>query len=212
MSRHRMKNRFRGFMPVVVDIETGGVNSATDALLQIAAVVLHMDDDGSIYRGETHTTHIEPFEGANLDPKSLEFNGIDPDHPLRMAIPEDEALRLIFQPVREAIRNADCNRAVLVGHNAWFDLGFLNAAVNRCGIKRNPFHPFSCFDTATLSGLAFGQTVLARGVAAAGLDWDAREAHSAIYDAEKTAELFCTIVNRWDALNDYPEYAGNGQG
>lgn len=209
MSAHRMKNRFRGFLPVVVDIETGGVNSATDALLQIAAVILHMDEDGSVYRGETHTTHIKPFPGANLDPKSLEFNGIDPDHPLRMAIPEDEALRLVFQPVREAIRQAECNRAVLVGHNAWFDLGFLNAAVNRCGIKRNPFHPFSCFDTATLSGLAFGQTVLARGVAAAGLDWDAREAHSAIYDAEKTAELFCNIVNRWDALNDYPDYGGS---
>lgn len=209
MSAHRMKNRFRGFLPVVVDIETGGVNSATDALLQIAAVILHMDENGSVYRGETHTTHIKPFPGANLDPKSLEFNGIDPDHPLRMAIPEDEALRLVFQPVREAIRQAECNRAVLVGHNAWFDLGFLNAAVNRCGIKRNPFHPFSCFDTATLSGLAFGQTVLARGVAAAGLDWDAREAHSAIYDAEKTAELFCNIVNRWDALNDYPDYGGS---
>jgi len=124
MSAHRMKNRFRGFLPVVVDIETGGVNSATDALLQIAAVILHMDEDGSVYRGETHTTHIEPFPGANLDPKSLEFNGIDPDHPLRMAIPEDEALRLVFQPVREAIRQAECNRAVLVGHNAWFDLGF----------------------------------------------------------------------------------------
>jgi len=193
-----ISQRFRGFLPVVVDIETGGVKAATDAVLQIAAVMVHMDDQGRLYLGETHTHHVQPFEGANLDPKSLEFNGIDPDHPLRMAIPESEALPQIFKPIRENIRATGCSRAVLVGHNAWFDLGFLNAAVARCGIKRNPFHPFSCFDTATLSGLAFGQTVLARGVAAAGLDWDAREAHSAIYDAEKTAELFCAIVNRWD--------------
>ncbi|MEX0386620.1 ribonuclease T [Spiribacter onubensis] len=206
MSTRAINQRFRGFLPVVVDIETGGVNAATDAMLQIAAVMVHMDEDGALYTGETHTTHVQPFEGANLDPKSLEFNGIDPDHPLRMAIPEDEALRQIFRPIRETIRATGCSRAVLVGHNAWFDLGFLNAAVNRSGIKRNPFHPFSCFDTATLSGLAFGQTVLARGVAAAGLGWDAREAHSAIYDAEKTAELFCTIVNRWDELNDHPDY------
>ncbi|MEX0451748.1 ribonuclease T [Spiribacter sp. 218] len=203
-----IKDRFRGFLPVVVDIETGGVNAATDAILQIAATLVHMEADGTLYRGETHTHHVQPFEGANLDPKSLEFNGIDPDHPLRMAIPEDEALRQIFAPIREQIRATGCNRAVLVGHNAWFDLGFLNAAVNRCAIKRNPFHPFSCFDTATLSGLAFGQTVLARGIAAAGIEWDAREAHSAIYDAEKTAELFCNIVNRWDAANGFPEYAG----
>jgi len=204
MNARPINQRFRGFLPVVVDIETGGVDAATDAMLQIAAVIVAMDDDGRLYNAETVTTHVEAFEGANLDPKSLEFNGIDPDHPLRMAVPEDEALRQVFQPVREAIRASDCSRAVLVGHNAWFDLGFLNAAVKRCGIKRNPFHPFSCFDTATLSGLAYGQTVLARGIAAAGIYWDAREAHSAIYDAEKTAELFCTIVNRWDATHGHP--------
>ncbi|AGY91519.1 hypothetical protein SPICUR_02530 [Spiribacter curvatus] len=207
MNARPINQRFRGFLPVVVDIETGGVNAATDAMLQIAAVIVEMDDDGRLHNGPTFTTHVEPFEGANLDPKSLEFNGIDPDHPLRMAVPEDEALKYIFQPIREAIRTTDCSRAVLVGHNAWFDLGFLNAAVSRSGIKRNPFHPFSCFDTATLSGLAYGQTVLARGIAAAGIHWDAREAHSAIYDAEKTAELFCTIVNRWDALNGHPNDA-----
>lgn len=201
MEPRQISQRFRSFLPVVVDIETGGVKAATDAVLQIAAVMVHMEDNGTLYVGETHTSHVEPFEGANLDPKSLEFNGIDPDHPLRMAIPESEALPMLFKPIREAIKATGCTRAVLVGHNAWFDLGFLNAAVARCGIKRNPFHPFSCFDTATLSGLAYGQTVLARGVAAAGLDWDAREAHSAIYDAEKTAELFCTIVNRWDTLS-----------
>ncbi|MCS4503572.1 ribonuclease T [Arhodomonas aquaeolei] len=200
-------NRFRSFLPVVVDIETGGLNAATDAVLQIAAVIVRAGEDGRLYPAETHTTHVEPFEGANLDPKSLEFNGIDPDHPLRMAKPEDEALRQIFRPVRQEIRETGCTRAVLVGHNAWFDLGFLNAAVKRVDVKRNPFHPFSCFDTATLAGLAFGQTVLARAVKASGEDWDGREAHSAIYDAEKTAELFCTIVNRWDELNGFPDYA-----
>jgi len=207
MTARQINQRFRGFLPVVVDIETGGVVAKTDAVLQIAAVMVDMDEQGTLHPGETYTTHVEPFPGANLDPKSLEFNGIDPDHPLRMAVPEDEALRQIFQPIRAAIRETDCTRAVLVGHNAWFDLGFLNAAAQRCAIKRNPFHPFSCFDTATLSGLAFGQTVLARGVAAAGIGWDAREAHSAIYDAEKTAALFCAIVNQWDALNGHPDYS-----
>ena len=182
-------------MPVVVDVETGGFNEQTDALLQIAAVILEIGDDGQWRRLETHSCHVTPFEGANLDPKSLEINGIDPDHPLRMAVDERQALPRIFKPVRQALKENDCKRAILVGHNANFDLKFINAAAERAGIKRNPFHPFSTFDTVSLAGLAYGQTVLSRSVQAAGLDWDNREAHSAIYDAEMTAELFCRIVN-----------------
>lgn len=182
-------------MPVVVDVETGGFNENTDALLQIAAVILSMDEKGLLSCVETHTCHVKPFEGANLEPKSLEINGIDPDHPLRMAIDEKQALPKIFKPVRQALKENNCKRAILVGHNANFDLKFINAAAERSGIKRNPFHPFSTFDTVSLAGLAYGQTVLSRSVQTAGLEWDNREAHSAIYDAEMTAQLFCKIVN-----------------
>lgn len=190
--------RFRSFLPVVVDVETGGLNSQTDALLQIAAVILRMDDQGQLYRAETHALHVRPFEGANIDPKSLEINGIDPDHPLRIAYGEQDALGRVFKPIRQEIRDTGCTRAILVGHNATFDLNFLNAAVERSGIRRNPFHPFGSFDTATLAGLAFGQTVLAKALKTAGMGWDGKEAHSAVYDAEKTADLFCEIVNLWD--------------
>ena len=191
-----MAKRFRGFLPVVVDVETGGFNAATDALLEIAAVLVEIQADGTLVRGETHRYHVKPFEGANMEPASLEVIGIDPHHPLRPAIHEQDALQRVFRTVRSAVRENDCNRAILVGHNAFFDLSFLNAAVRRCGIKRNPFHPFSSFDTATLAGVVFGQTVLARAIAAAGLEWDSESAHSAAYDAERTAELFCEIVNR----------------
>ncbi|HKL62910.1 MAG TPA: ribonuclease T [Woeseiaceae bacterium] len=189
-------NRFRGFLPVVVDVETGGFNAGTDALLEIAAVFLEMDADGRLVRAETHRYHVRPFDGANMEAASLAVNGIDPWHPLRPAIDERDALQRVFREVRRAIRETGCTRAVLVGHNAFFDLSFLNAAVQRTGLKRNPFHPFSSFDTATLGGVVFGQTVLARAVAAAGLEWDESRAHSAAYDAERTADLFCEIVNR----------------
>jgi ribonuclease T len=194
--------RFRGFLPVVIDVETGGFNSQTDALLQIAAVLLEMRSDGTLTRGETHSYHVAPFPGANLEPASLAVNGIDPYHPLRPAIPEDDALQRIFKAVRDAIRLADCTRAVLVGHNAFFDLNFLNAAVVRTQIKRNPFHPFTSFDTATLGGVAFGQTVLMRATLAAGLEWDSSSAHSASYDAERTADLFCTVCNQFQGVFD----------
>ncbi len=192
--------RFRGYLPVVVDVETGGFDCERHALLEIAAVIIAMDDSGHLRTEATVSTHVEPFPGAVLDPKALEITGIDPGHPLRGAITERAALDHVFAPVRHALRSSGCQRAILVGHNAAFDLGFLNATVRRCGYKRNPFHPFSCFDTVTLGGLAYGQTVLARAVQAAGLDWDANEAHSAVYDAERTAELFCAVVNRWHAL------------
>jgi ribonuclease T len=192
-----MGNRFRGFLPVVVDVETGGFNSKTDALLEIAAVFLDMDEEGLLRRGETIRYHVKPFEGANLEPASLAVNGIDPHHPLRPAIDERDALQRVFREVRRAVRESRCSRAVLVGHNAHFDLGFMNEAVERSAIKRNPFHPFSCFDTATACGIAFGQTVLARAVIAAGFEWDETQAHSAAYDAEMTAEVFCEAVNRY---------------
>ncbi|NEZ04208.1 ribonuclease T [Wenzhouxiangella sp. XN201] len=198
-------HRFRGFQPVVVDVETGGFNARTDALLELAVCIIEMDEDGWLHPGEVMMQHIEAFPGANIEEAALEFNGIRPDHPLRQAMPEREALRELFLPVRHSLRETGCRRAVLVGHNAHFDLGFLNAAIERTGYKRNPFHPFSCFDTATLGGLAYGQTVLARAVAAAGLDWDKSQAHSAAYDTERTAALFCNIVNRWRHLQELEE-------
>lgn len=207
----RMATRFRGFLPVVVDVETGGFDDERDALLEIAAVIVGMDGDGVVSPEPVVSTHVEAFPGANIDPKALEVNGIDPDQPLRGALPEREALDLIFKPVRAAIKANGCQRAILVGHNASFDLGFLNAAVRRTAHKRNPFHPFSSFDTATLGGLAYGQTVLSRAVQAAGFEWSAEQAHSAVYDAERTAALFCTIVNRWRHLETLEhETVGSG--
>ena len=194
---HPMAQRFRGFLPVVVDVETGGFNAKTDALLEIAAVLLSFDAQGLLRRDETFRYHVKPFEGANMDPASLAVNGIDPNHPLRPAIDERDALQRVFREVRRAIREANCTRAILVGHNAAFDLGFLNEAIERAAIKRNPFHPFSSFDTATLCGVAFGQTVLSRAVKAAGMEFDESSAHSAAYDAEITADVFCEIVNRF---------------
>ena len=190
-----MSRRFRGFLPVAIDVECGGFNAATDALLEIAATMIDMDENGVLKRGATHNFHVIPFAGARLEPAALQVTGIDPYHPLRPAIPERDALQRIFREIRHAIRMYNCRRAILVGHNAAFDLGFLNAAVGRCELKRNPFHPFSCFDTATLAGVALGQTVLARATGVLGLDWDQGSAHSAAYDAERTADLFCRICN-----------------
>lgn len=194
-----LAHRFRGYMPVVVDVETGGLEASTDALLEIAAVLIEQDEQG-FFPTEEYAFQVEPFEGARIVDKALEITGIDPAQPLRPALPEREALQRLFRPIRRGLRESDCNRAVLVGHNAFFDLGFLNAAVERSGIKRNPFHPFVSFDTSTLAGVFLGQTVLARALEVAGIPQEPTEAHSAAYDARVTAELFCLLLNRVEPL------------
>ena len=188
---------------MVIDVETGGFDAKKDALLEVAACIIRMDDFGRLFIAETIDVNVEPFDGAHISAKSLEITGIQVDNPLRNALPETEALRQIFQPIRKEVRATGCQRAILVGHNSFFDLSFMNAAIERTDFKRSPLHPFSSFDTATLAGLAFGQTVLARSVQSAGLEWNESEAHSAIYDTERTAALFCAIVNRWKILTGF---------
>ena len=192
-----MAARFRGYLPVVVDVETGGFDWNKHALLEIAAVPIELDEAGRYVPGQIAHAHIAPAPGTSIDPKSLEVTGIRIGHPLRGEVDERTGLDAIFAPVRAAVKKHGCQRAILVGHNAHFDLNFLNAAVARVQHKRNPFHPFSVFDTVTMAGLAYGQTVLARAMIAAGFHWDPSEAHSAVYDTEQTARLFCTIANAW---------------
>ncbi|EOC1340054.1 ribonuclease T [Cronobacter dublinensis] len=199
-----LADRFRGFYPVVIDVETAGFNAKTDALLEIAAITLKMDADGWLTPDETLHFHVEPFEGAILQPEALAFNGIDPHNPLRGAVSEYDALHAIFKMVRKGMKKSNCNRAIMVAHNATFDHGFMMAAAERASLKRNPFHPFVTFDTAALSGLALGQTVLAKACIAAGMAFDSTQAHSALYDTEQTALLFCEIVNRWKRLGGWP--------
>lgn len=199
-----MAQRFRGFLPVVVDVETGGFNAHTDALLEIAMVTLRFDDEGILHPHECFSANIHPFDGANLEREALDFTGIDPFDPERDAEFEIDALTSMFQEIRREVKLQGCNRAVLVGHNSHFDHGFVRAAAARNNIKRDPFHPFSSFDTATLSAVAFGHTVLARACRLAGIEFDNHAAHSAAYDTQKTAELFCTIVNRYKNLGGWP--------
>ncbi len=199
-----MVERFRGYLPVILDVETGGFNSETDAMLEVGAVIPCFNAAGELETEQTFFQRIIPFDGANIEEAALKFTGIDPYHPLRIARPEKDVMNSLFSVIRQAMKANGCKRAVLVGHNAHFDHGFINAASERHNIKRNPFHPFSSFDTATLSGLAFGQTVLARACECAGIDFDNKEAHSARYDAAKTAELFYEIVNRWQRLGGWP--------
>jgi ribonuclease T len=191
-----IKTRFGNYLPIVVDLETSGVNPLKDAILEIAAVVVTMDEKNKLQPSDLFACHVMPFEGAHIDPAALAINRIDPYHPFRFAIDEKKALNDLFNFVADAVDKAQCHRALLVGHNAHFDLSFIQATMRRCKFKKSPFHAFTCFDTATLAGVVFGKTILAKALQQAKIPFDKNEAHSAIYDAKRTAELFCYISNR----------------
>lgn len=197
---NKLADRFRGYYPVIIDIETSGLDAQRHAILEIAAVFPEMDEQGYLKTVDRIHFHVAPFEGAELDPEALKFTGIDPFNPLRGAVDEREALTEIFKKVRKLQKHFECNRSIIVAHNAAFDQGFINKAIERCNIKRVPFHPFASFDTASMAALVLGQTVLAKACEKAGVDYSNEEAHSALYDTEVTAELFYYMVNRYKAL------------
>ena len=191
-----LKERFRKYLPVVVDIETGGFNPLNNAILEIAITLIE-EIDGQLEVGDTYRHHIEPFEGLAVEKESLEFTKIDLNHPLRIAVSEKEALTDLFKIINKARNKYECSRAILVGHNAHFDSSFINESVKRNGIKKSPFHPFSVLDTVSLGVLATNQTVLARVCDSLGIDYDSKQAHSAAYDSDVTAKVFCKVVNEY---------------
>lgn len=204
MTSTLISKRFRQYLPVVVDVETGGFDAKKDALLEVAAVLVNFDYQGKLVPVQTLHYHVRPFAGANIDPESLKITGIDPYHPLRPALDEQKVAEKLFAPIAAYQKEQGCSRSILVGHNAQFDLGFINALAARTGYSHNPFHPFSALDTVSLGALAYGQTVLARIAREAGLAYDSEQAHGAKYDTELTAEIFCQIVNTWSERIGFP--------
>ena len=192
-----LKNRFRKYLPVVVDIETGGFDPELNAILEIAITLIE-EQDNKFVVGETYRHHINPFQNSIIEKESLDFTKIKLDHPLRKAIDEKDAIKDIFKIINKIKNKYECSRAILVGHNAHFDMSFLDAAIKRNNIKKTPFHKFSVIDTVSLGVLATGQTVLARICDQLGIDYDNDQAHSAAYDTLVTAKVFCAIFNSYD--------------
>lgn len=180
----------------MIDLETGGFECKKHAVLEIAIVLLDWKDN-QIIPGVTHQWNIEPEAHLVVEAASLAVTGIDLSDPNRNAIQENQAVRECFKIIRRAVKSANCNRAILTAHNAHFDHGFVMEATERNEIKRNPFHPFSVIDTASLSALTLGHTVLSEACLRAGVNFENEKAHSAVHDAEATADLFCRIVNSW---------------
>lgn len=203
-SPYKMRDRFRTFLPVVVDVETGGFNPATDALLEVSMVTVQINAQGFLEPKDQYSVNIRPFEGSKLEKANIDFLGIDPFDESRNLIDEPDAIRPLFKAISKEVKFQDCTKAILVGHNGAFDLSFINAVTERLNYKRNPFHPFSVIDTASWGALVLGQTVLSRACISAGIEFEGGHAHSAEYDTLKECELFCAMYNRFTTYAGVP--------
>ena len=188
---------FRRFLPVVVDVETGGLNPHKHALLEVAVVFLKVGSAGLI-PGLSQHYHIRPFEKSEITESSAQFLGISAstkeygsDHHQF----EQDVFEELHDLISSRVEREGCTRAILVGHNAAFDLSFMQAAFKRNRIK-DPFHQFSTLDTVSMSAAILGHTVLSKACMAAGICWDNSKAHCAMYDCQQTAQLFCRTINQ----------------
>ena len=175
-------------------METGGFNPNNNAILEIAITLIE-EENGRLIPGVTERYHIEPYKDLIVEKESLEFTKIKLDHPLRQAVSEEDALKSLFKTINKNKTKYQCSRAILVGHNAHFDLSFLNASIERNKIKKSPFHPFSVIDTVSLGVAVTQQTVLARVCKELKIEYSNDDAHSAAYDSDVTAKVFCKILN-----------------
>ncbi len=202
--QNAISERFRGFFPVIVDVETAGFNPATDALIELAACTVTFNDQGQLVRDESFHANILPFAGANMEKSNLDFLGVDPYDVNRHALTEEAFLKPLFKTLSKKAKAANCTRCILVGQNGHFDHSFVMAAAQRVDPKKCPFHPFSVIDLATLSMVLLGQSVLRVAVETAGLEFDTARAHGAEYDAEIETDLFCWLMNRYQELGGWP--------
>jgi DNA polymerase-3 subunit epsilon len=165
---------------VVFDLETTGLHpDQGDRVVSIAGVRVR---GGTVKRGELFDALVNP--GRPIPAASTRFHGIT-DRMVADAPPVDVVLPAF-------LRFAEGR--VLVGHQVWFDVGFLGVEATRVGLPPVTLsHPI--LDTLSLSEAVHGglsdhglDAVAARlGVAVTGR-------HSALGDALATAEVFVRLI------------------
>lgn len=176
---------------VVFDLETTGLHpSRDDAIVQIGAVVVEGGQEAASF-----TTLVNP--GRRIPPVSTRYHGIT-DEMVAEAPPVPQAVA--------ALRDF-CAGAVLVAHNAAFDLTALHAAAERQGAPRLP-NPALCSmllarwldprePDVSLDGLCGRAGLVIQG------------RHQALGDARATAALWMALLARASArgIADLPELA-----
>ncbi|OLP48795.1 DNA polymerase III subunit epsilon [Allorhizobium taibaishanense] len=164
---------------IVFDTETTGLESKMDRVIEIGGVELF----NHFPTGRTFHVYINPADRA-IHPDALAVHGITPeflkDKPLFADIVED--LVAFF------------DGAKWVAHNATFDMGFINAELERLG--RPPVGPEHVIDTLSLARRKhpMGPNTLDALCRRYGIDNSHRTKHGALLDSELLAEVYIEML------------------
>ncbi|MBP8932780.1 MAG: 3'-5' exonuclease [Paracoccus sp.] len=165
-----------GLTCVVFDTETTGLGP-NDRIVQIAGLRIM----AGRLTGERFETLVDP--GRPIPPGSTRIHGIT-DAMVAGAPDMTEALRAFHHFAEDA---------VLVAHNAPFDMGLLRAAARETGVE----FPNRVLDTVLLSAMLWGQSAPHALDALAerlGVTIPPERRHTAMGDTEATAEIFLRLI------------------
>ncbi|MGX7195394.1 PolC-type DNA polymerase III [Enterococcus olivae] len=170
---------------VVFDVETTGLSAVYDTIIELAAVKMH--------KGNVEASFDEFIDpGHPLSSTTVNLTGIT-DEMVRGSKSEEEVLRL-FREFSEG--------AILVAHNASFDMGFLNMSYKKYGIPEadNPV-----IDTLELARYLYPQYKrFGLGVLSKKFGVSLEQHHRAIFDAEATGHLAWIFVK--EAIEKHEMY------
>ncbi|MEH7388703.1 PolC-type DNA polymerase III [Bacillus sp. JJ1474] len=160
---------------VVFDVETTGLSAVYDTIIELAAVKIHNGE--IIDRFESFANPHHPLSATTIN-----LTGITDD--LVENAPEvDEVLQRFYEWSGDAI---------LVAHNASFDMGFLNVGYKKIGLGKaaNPV-----IDTLELARFLYPEMKNHRlNTLAKKFDVELTQHHRAIYDAEATGYLLLKML------------------
>lgn len=193
---------------MVVDTETGGVDSSKDALLQVSAVICHRSLEGELKIDDEFTVDIAPSSGLKVSPEALSINKLNYNVLVKNGVPEFTALEnfLRFANQYRAKISPSDHRVYfpfLIGWNLEFDISFLRAAFIRAKLEW-PFY-FRTFDVASLwnfQKLFIEGTAQYRGITeAASHFFDEPVTHHSLEDCRLTLRILQNYVGFWNSPN-----------
>lgn len=170
---------------VVFDVETTGLSAVYNTVIQLAAVKIQNEEIIDRFMSFANPHH-------RLSATTINLTGITDE--MVQAGPEDVE---VFEQFRSWAGNA-----ILVAHNATFDMGFLNVGYKKMGLEKakNPV-----IDTLELARFLYPEMKNHRlNTLTKKFDIDLTQHHRADFDAEATGYLLLKLLT--DAKEDGIEY------
>ncbi|MGM9913373.1 PolC-type DNA polymerase III [Floccifex sp.] len=162
---------------VVFDLETTGLSQRLDKIIEFGAVKMQHREVIETKQVFINPKRTIPANISNLT--NIHQSDVDKAQPIEVVLPE------LLDFIGDAI---------LVAHNATFDVGFMNAACRDCGYDEitNPVIDTLPLAYALLDTKRYNLGAVCRHY---GVGYDGEGAHRADYDARVLSQVLCHMMN-----------------